>query len=190
LIVDLFPNPPPRPPSGESATSAEAAEAADPAGSPPDLTQADPPTPPGSLATAPPVAPPVAIAGQFVPDEVLVTVDGDAAVAEDIAAAFGLEIRSQRASTLLGSTFVRYGIPDGRPVGLVLAQLAGDGRVTRRSANSVYDLQQAAGAVNYAFQRIALAPDTASGENVRIAVIDTAVDETHPALKDAIARQF
>src|SRR5690606_36340944 len=46
LIVDLFPNPPPRPPSGESATSAEAAEAADPAGSPPDLTQADPPAPP------------------------------------------------------------------------------------------------------------------------------------------------
>ena len=91
------------------------------------------------------------------PDEVLVTVDGDAAVAADIAAAFGLEVRSQRTSTLLGSTVVRFGIPDGRPVGVVLAQLAGDGRTTARVPNHVYDLQQAAGVVNYAFQRIALA---------------------------------
>ena len=43
--------------------------------------------------------------------------------------------------------------------------------------NHIYDLQQAAGAVNYAFQRIALQPDDASGENVKIAVIDTAIDE-------------
>jgi subtilisin family serine protease len=146
--------------------------------------------PPGSLATVPPVTAPVAVSGEFVPDEVLVTVDGDAAVAAAVAADFGLEVRSQRSSTLLDSTFVRYGIPDGRPVGVVLAQLAGDGRTTRRAPNHVYNLQQAAGAVNYAFQRIALAPDTASGENVRVAVIDTAIDETHPAIKDAIAGQF
>ncbi len=44
--------------------------------------------------------------------------------------------------------------------------------------------------MNYAFQRIALKPDSASGENVRIAVIDTAIDETHPALKDAVAGMF
>ena len=34
--------------------------------------------------------------------------------------------------------------------------------------------------MNYAFQRIALQPDAASGENVKIAVIDTAIDQTHP----------
>ena len=145
---------------------------------------------PGSLAAAAPTAAPVAISGAFVPDEVLVTIDGDAAVAAEIAAAFGLEVRSQRTSTLLGSTIVRFGIPDGRPVGVVLAQLAGDGRTTARVPNHIFELQQAAGAVNYAFQRIALQPDAASGENVRIAVIDTAIDETHPALKDAIAGQF
>ncbi|WP_367916739.1 hypothetical protein, partial [Leadbetterella sp. DM7] len=89
----------------------------------------------------------VAVQGAFVPDEVLVTVDGGAAVAADIASAFGLEIRSQRTSTLLGSTVVRYGIPDGRPVGVVLAQLAGDGRATRRVPNSVYTLQQASSVV-------------------------------------------
>jgi hypothetical protein len=195
LIVDLFPNPPagstPEPPA-----SSEPAAAADvvPASPPPDLTQTDPPAPlpvpPGSLAVAPPTIAPVAITGEFVPDEVLVTIDGDAAVVSDIAAAFGLEVRSQRTSTLLDSTVVRFGIPDGRPVGVVLAQLAGDGRTAERAPNSIYNLQQAAGAVNYAFQRIALAPDSASGENVRIAVIDTAIDETHPALKGAIAGQF
>jgi subtilisin family serine protease len=193
LIVDLFPNPPPGSTPEPVAPVEPAAGTDAAAGAPlPDLTQADPPppVPPGSLAIAPPAAAPVAVSGEFVPDEVLVTVDGDAAVAADIAAAFGLEIRSQRTSTLLGSTVVRFGIPDGRPVGVVLAQLAGDGRTTRRTANSVYDLQQAAGAVNYAFQRIALSPDSASGENVRIAVIDTAIDETHPALKGAIAGQF
>jgi hypothetical protein len=192
LIVDLFPNPPPGAIS-ESADPVEPQAAAD-AGTPPADQSGDPPAPPtvspGSLAVAPPIGAPIAVSGAFVPDEVLVTVDGDAAVAAEIAAAFGLEVRSQRSSTLLGSTLVRYGIPDGRPVGVVLAQLAGDGRTTRRAPNHVYDLQQAAGAVNYAFQRIALSPDSASGEDVRVAVIDTAIDDTHAALKDAIAGQF
>lgn len=188
LIVDLFPNPPPRPdePAEPAPPASTSADVTPPSADPP----APPPAPPGSLAAAPPTAAPVAISGAFVPDEVLVTVDGDAAAVAEIAAAFGLEVRSQRASALLGSTVVRFGIPDGRPVGVVLAQLAGDRRAVRRAPNSVYDLQQAAGAVNYAFQRIALAPDAASGENVNIAVIDTAIDETHPAIRDAIAGQF
>lgn len=189
LIVDLFPNPPPVAPSPAETAASAGSGVANTA----PLTDAAPPppaSPPGSLATVLPTTAPVAISGPFVPDEVLVTVDGDAAVAANIASAFGLEIRSQRTSALLGSTLVRYGIPDGRPVGVVLAQLAGDGRTTRRAANSIYDLQQAAGAVNYAFQRIALLPDSASGEGVNVAVIDTAIDETHPAIKDAIAGQF
>jgi len=188
LIVDLFPNLPPVPPTpAEPAASAGSTPA-----SPPPAEAATPllALPPGSLATVPPTSAPVAISGPFVPDEVLVTIDGDAAVAADIAGAFGLEIRSQRTSALLGSTMVRYAIPDGRPVGVVLAQLAGDTRATRRAPNSIYDLQQAAGAVNYAFRRIALVPDTASGQDVNVAVIDTAIDETHPAIRDAIAGEF
>lgn len=191
LIVDLFPNPPPgSPPQPTGADQSAATADTTPAAPAPVDPPAPTPPPPGSLAVAPPAAAPVAISGAFVPDEVLVTVEGDAAVTAEIAAAFGLEIRSQRTSALLGSTVVRFGIPDGRPVGVVLAQLAADGRTTRRVPNSVYDLQQAAGAVNYAFQRIALAPDSASGENVKVAVIDTAIDETHPAIKDAIAGEF
>ncbi|WP_031208541.1 S8 family serine peptidase, partial [Mesorhizobium sp. L2C085B000] len=131
-----------------------------------------------------------AIAGEFVPDEVLVTVDGDAGAVQQIAASFGLEVRSQRQSRLLGTTLVRFGIPDGRPVGAVLAQLAADGRTLRREPNHIYSLQQAAGIVNYAFERIQLDNKQASGENVRIAVIDTGIDDTNPALSGVIADQF
>ncbi|MER9353688.1 S8 family serine peptidase [Mesorhizobium sp. M0514] len=182
LIVDLFPNPP----------APEAPVPTPRPSTPPADTQAGPPaggaivSPTDLVATAPRRA----IAGEFVPDEVLVTVDGDAGAVQQIAASFGLEVRSQRQSRLLGTTLVRFGIPDGRPVGAVLAQLAADGRTLRREPNHIYSLQQAAGIVNYAFERIQLDNKQASGENVRIAVIDTGIDDTNPALSGVIADQF
>ncbi|TIS55236.1 MAG: peptidase S8, partial [Mesorhizobium sp.] len=189
LIVDLFPNPPASaapptptqlngspPPGGSASTPATPAPA--PTG---------PVTPPTGLNLA---APPRAVTGEFVPDEVLVTVAGDAAAVQQIANAFGLQVRSERQSRLLGNTLVRFGIPDGRPVGVVLAQLAADGRTLRREPNHIYSLQQAAGIVNYAFERIALDSKQASGENVRVAVIDTGIDDTNPALKGVIAAQY
>jgi len=183
LIVDLFPNP-----------------AAPPAPVP--TPRPAPPTPPADNQAGPPGGPivspsdliavqsPRAVVGDFVPDEVLVTVDGDVGAVQQIAASFGLEVRSQRQSRLLGTTLVRFGIPDGRPVGVVLAQLAADGRTQRREPNHVYSLQQAASIVNYAFDRIALDAKQASGENVRIAVIDTGIDDSNPALAGVIAGQF
>jgi subtilisin family serine protease len=195
LIVDLFPNPPagdepPPAPAAEPAGTVAQTPPENPPATDPAVSSQPPPPPAGSLVAAPPTVAPTAVTGAFVPDEVLVTIEGDAAEIAGIAASFGLEVRSQRVSTLLGATVVRFGIPDGRPVGVVLAQLAGDGRMQAQVPNHIYDLQQAAGVVNYAFQRIALKPDSASGENVRIAVIDTAIDETHPALKDAVAGMF
>jgi subtilisin family serine protease len=190
LIVDLFPNPvAAAPPAGTAPV--EPADGGSAAASPPLPEPAPRGSPPAlSLVASRPIAAPQAITGAFVPDEVLVTVDGDQAVIDDLAATFGLEIRSQRLSTLLGVTVVRFGIPDGRPVGVVLAQLAGDARTGQGEANHIYDLQQAAGTINYAFQNIALLPDSASGENIKVAVVDTAIDETHPALKEAIAGLF
>ena len=188
LIVDLFPQPDPsaQPPAGTS-QPAEPQPAPDTAAA----GAATTPPPAEPFVSGPAIAAPRAITGAFVPDEVLVTVDGDAAVVTDIANTLGLQVRSQRTSALLGSTVARLGIPDGRPVGVVLAQLAADGRTRGRVANGIYDLQQAAGgAVNYAFQRIALEPDKVSGADVRVGVIDTAVDETHPALKGAVAGLF
>ncbi|WP_048648057.1 S8 family serine peptidase [Nitratireductor soli] len=137
-----------------------------------------------------PVTSPRAISGAFVPDEVLVTLDGGAGVAAEVAALFGLQVRSTRVSGLLGQTVARFGIPDGRPVGFVLAQLAGDGRLAARVPNHIFELQQAAGIVNYAFERIALDASEASGETVSVAVIDTALDPEHPALKGVVAGEF
>lgn len=186
LIIDLFPNPPAAPqapaPSGGTSSSNGSGNTPPPAPAP-----SGPITVPQGLNLA---EPPRAVAGEFVPDEVLVTVDGDAGVVQQIANSFGLQVRSQRQSRLLGSTLVRFGITDGRPVGVVLAQLAADGRTQRREPNHIYSLQQAAGIVNYAFDRIALDSSEASGENVRIAVIDTGIDDTNPALAGVIADQY
>ncbi|TPM99345.1 S8 family serine peptidase [Mesorhizobium sp. B2-1-3A] len=189
LIVDLFPNP------AETPVPVPTPAPRQDPGTPP-AAPAD--TQPGTSAGGPIVSPtdliavqpPRAVMGDFVPDEVLVTVDGDAGAVQQIAASFGLQVRSQRQSRLLGTTLVRFGIPDGRPVGVVLAQLAADGRTQRREPNHIYSLQQAAGIVNYAFDRIALDAKQASGENVRVAVIDTGIDDTNPALAGVIAGQF
>ena len=137
-----------------------------------------------------PAFPVRAVAGAHVPDEVLVTIAGNDADAAAIASSFGLELLSQRQSVLLGSTLARYRIPDGRTVGLVLAQLAGDPRTTGRVPNHIYDLQQAATVVNYAFQRIALDSRAASGADIRVAVIDSAIDDTHPALSGVVVETY
>ncbi|WP_353643608.1 S8 family serine peptidase [Mesorhizobium sp. WSM2239] len=190
LLFDLFPNPaggePPQPDDGGQTPPATSQT-----GGPPPVPAQNPLGPAAAAAARRPLAAPArAIAGEFVPDEVLVTIEGDGAVVLQLAAEFGLEVRSQRLSALLGLTIVRFGIPDGRPVGVVLAQLAADGRAQSRAPNHVYDLQQAPAVINYAFQRIALDSAAASGKDVRIAVIDTAVDETHPALEGVVAEIF
>jgi hypothetical protein len=187
ILIDLFPNPqggvtgsPPIPTPNPRAPQAGGSTGA---GSQPTG---------GNSGSAPAAAPsptvsPVAISGAFVPDEVLATVNGDAASVQQIANAFNLEIRSQRISGLLGVRIVRFGIPDGRPVPTVLAQLGSDGRVRQRAPNHVYGLQRAGSLVNYAFQRISLDRNAMDGANIRVAVIDTAADETNPALAGVIA---
>jgi len=213
ILVDLFPSEPAakggktgagvavsveRPQGGASTGAATAGEASNPAA--PSVAAASAPPPAGSQSPAspapavrriaPPIVSPQAVSGAFVPDEVLVTIDGGATQAADIAANFGLAVRSQRRSELLGVTIVRFGIPDGRPVGIVLAQLAADSRALARVPNHVVVLQQAGAIVNYAFKRISLAPETASGAGVKVAVIDTAIDVDNPALSGVIAGEY
>lgn len=187
LLFDLFPNPvgrdrdtAPAPTGGARATDTQGAGGSAAAGGP---GQAGTPAP---SRVSPPLAAPRAVTGAFVPDEVLVTVDGGALEVQSIAADFNLEVRSQRISGLLGATLVRFGIPDGRPVTVVLAQLETDGRTRQRAPNHVYGLQQAATIINYAFERISLDQRRAIGDDVRVAVIDTAIDETHAALTGVV----
>ncbi len=174
LLVDLFRSTPAgpeaTPATGQSAANAQGAGAAFPGS--------------GPLITA------IATTGAFVPDEVLVTIDGDAAAAAQIAAANGLQVRSLRTSFLLATSVVRLGIPDGRPVGVVLAQVLRDGRATASEPNHIYTLQQAKPVSGYTLQNIAFDPAEANGSNIRIAVIDTARDRAHPALAGIAVEDF
>jgi subtilisin family serine protease len=114
---------------------------------------------------------------------VVATLEGDGAAAQQIAADLGLQVRSSRSSALFGTTTVRFGIPDGRPVGAVLAQLGQDGRVRNSGANHIYTIQQLAPVKAFAFRNIAFDAADADGSGVRIAVIDTARDVSHPAFE-------
>ncbi|MBK8457281.1 MAG: S8 family serine peptidase [Phyllobacteriaceae bacterium] len=138
---------------------------------------------------AKPAAAPVLV-GDFVADEVLVTLSGDAAMAEQIAGRFNLVVRSQRASTLLGRRIVRFGIPDGRAPEIVVAALGGADGVAAADLNAIYSLQAMRAPKNYAFERIGLQSGKSNGEGVAIAVIDSATDTRHPALKSAYAGFF
>jgi Subtilase family len=151
---------------------------------PPDISNAGAPQ-----GNAGPLPAPVAVNGDFVPDEVIVNIEGDAAAAAQIGAALGLQVRSSRTSFLLGLTVVRYGIPDGRSVGTVLAQIQGDGRAADVGANHIYTLDQALPA-DFTFKQIAFDASAANGADMRIAVIDTARDKTHPALAGIAAEDF
>ena len=144
---------------------------------------------PAPPADAGPLPAPVAVNGAFVPDEVVVIVAGDDAAARQIGASLGLQVRSSRTSFLLGTSVVRYGIPDGRPVGAVLAQLLQNGGVSDAGANHIYTLDQAPPA-DFTFERIAFDASAANGAEMRIAVIDTARDKRHPALANISAEDF
>ncbi len=171
LIIDLFRSTPAGP-----VESSSSQPATPPAATSPASTQPAPFAPPGNN---PPL---VATIGDYVPDEVLVTVSGDGQLVQDIANALGLQVRSVRTSFLLGNSVVRFGIPDGRPVGLVLAQLNLDGRTSNAEPNHIYSLQQAESVSGYALESISFNPGDANGTNIRVAVIDAGRDKTHPAL--------
>jgi Subtilase family len=169
LIADLFRSTPGVPaPLIESVTN-----------NGPSITPAGPANPPLPGSSAPAVS----VSGDFVPDEVVATLQGDGAAAQQIAADLGLQVRSARSSALFGTTTVRFGIPDGRPVGAVLALLAQDGRVRNSGANHIYTVQQGAPVKSFAFASIAFDTKDADGSGIRIGVIDTARDVSHPAFE-------
>ncbi len=140
-----------------------------------------------------------AIVGAHVPDEVLVTVSADEGVVERLRTTYGLTVRSQKVITLLGSVLVRFGIPDGRPVAVVRAQLLGAPGVLQAEPNHIYQLNGKAdnGKAGSALKRYSMvaaeinsAQKQALGRGVKIAIIDTGVDENHPALTGAVRGRF
>lgn len=137
--------------------------------------------------------PVAAVQGPHVADEVIVVMRGGEQELAQLASDYSLTIREQRFLSIIGGLFVRLGIPDGRPVALVRASLALDPLVIEATPNHIFELNAEKSAIDqYSLKLTGInkAHEVARGRGVRIGIIDTAVDETHPALSGGVAGTF
>jgi subtilisin family serine protease len=104
---------------------------------------------------------------------------------------------------LIGTTYYRWRIADGRSISDVIRALEADGAVRHAQPNYRFTLAQApvpapsgrAGlesGAQYASAKLHLgeAHHFATGEKVLVAVIDSAIDTSHPEIIDAVADRF
>jgi subtilisin family serine protease len=140
---------------------------------------------------------------RFVPDEVLVEFQprvSPQAIAE-FARTFNLtQVESQSFRLIGGATFYRWRIGGGRSVPAVVATLQSQGIVASVQPNYIYALQEkiqdragmAGDAAQYVLQTLQIpqAHQLATGKNVAVAVIDSAIDATHPDLSGSIVKNF
>ena len=137
---------------------------------------------------------------RLVPDEVVIELRNSATPAQidALQRRFRLARIAQTPSTLTGTTVFRWRIPDRRSVATVVRQLESDGLVASAQPNYRFTLQQAAAATRegdpaqYELAKLHLpeAHTLAKGDAIRVAVIDSAVDTTHPDLEGAVAETF
>jgi subtilisin family serine protease len=140
-----------------------------------------------------------------VPDEVLVEVP-DSVSAATIAAIetrFRLTRLDVQPIPLLGSTFYRYRVPNRVSVATAVRALEGDRQVASAQPNYLFAMQQQAAEATPASEktydpaqyavskmRLVQAHAFAKGDDIRVAVIDSGVDQDQPELAGAIADRF
>jgi subtilisin family serine protease len=149
------------------------------------------------------------VAGQIL---VLVAEDEPASIGDTLGRTYGLQHVSSRPIALLSSRAVLLHIREGQSEEAILRTLLQDPRVRSAQLNRRYfhsdmqgkgyrhtgeenkrlDLKDAAALPQYGPLKLSLpeAHQLALGRNVRVAVIDSSVDTTHPDLKDAVTRSF
>lgn len=163
---------------------------------PPPPTGGRPPAAaPAPIAPAPAV---IASGDRFVPDEVICEVRAGTPEAEIVA--LGQRQRLERISmerfNLTGATVIRYRIQDRRAVASAVSDLLNDPVVASAQPNNIFELSREAASdlsgAQYAaaMMRLGEAHAAATGRGVAIAVIDSAVDVDHPALKGAVVESF
>ena len=129
--------------------------------------------------------------------------DGDTII---IGSGLTLTVEVQYRSPLLGVKLVRLRIPDNRPLSQVIEQVAlaslTDQRIIAVQPNYVFETTQtvavsvppspAAPLPQYSTEKVRLnaAHRVSLGRNVRVAVIDTGMDSSHPELIEAVSDTF
>src|SRR5262245_12777288 len=158
------------------------------------------PRPPGAPPQSPGQSPAVATPEPFVPDEILVTVARTLpdSVDDAVRQRHGLQLLARSAIQLIDRRVLRYRIANGRPLEAALAALRADARIADPQPNFLYRYLQDGSAesrtagLQYALAKIDAwrAQALARGRGVRVAVIDSGIDATHPDLASAIVDRF
>jgi Subtilase family len=101
-----------------------------------------------------------------------------------------------REFSMTGRRLARVRINDGRPVARVIRSLQAEAGIAGAQPNYLYALEQdadpPAGPPQYPYRKLHLskAHALAKGESVRVAVIDTMIDASHPDLAGAVVGTF
>lgn len=185
---------------------------AQPPRQPPRQQQARPAAP-----RLPPVSIPRANERRYVADEVLLELRA-AADSAAVMRRHRLTPLSTQVLTLANATIIRARVEGGRSARQALQQMAGDARIASAQPNYLYALQEEPAKTEgtsapepqkaslsppapepppvpkpqYALDRMAVvdAHRLAQGAKVKVALIDTGLDATHPELQGVIAGQF
>ena len=114
--------------------------------------------------------------------------------ARSLAAAFGLTVEAAVPATLLSQELYRMRIPPGVQAHEIAAALTLDPGVVAAGPNYIYEPGQSAASDTRQFSldrmNVAAAHRLATGDNVLVAVIDTAIDVSHPELKGVVVESF
>ena len=208
IVLEILRNLPRYPGVGPSGESAGPPTGPKPQGR---QTQSDPQQRPNRIVTLNPGFVPrpqprtdTAITGAIVPQvrerEVIITLAPSANpnVVFELGKDLGLNGDTLYTSNLLGTRVVRFRIPDQRTVADVVQQLSTDARVQVAQPHYVFTASQSAAkplplpVPQYAPSMLHLdeAHKVASGKRIKIAVIDTAIDTTHPVFAGSITATF
>lgn len=144
---------------------------------------------------APPSGVPPANERRFVPDEVVIELDGTPSPAEVDALAQRHHLQRVESRPRRGTTMYRWRIPDGRQIADVIRELQADGAVRSAQPNYVYTTQEQLsepGAAQYAIAKLHVlrAQKFSRGDSIRVAIIDSGIDGTHPELAGDVEASF